>query len=77
MGGKYEAILNSDDAAFGGSGAGDVGLISSEKIPCHGQDQSIAVDLPAMSSVIYRCARKNPVRKKAEPKKKSPAKKEL
>ena len=77
VGGKYEVILNSDDAAFGGSGAGDVGLISSEKIPCHGQDQSIAVDLPAMSSVIYRCARKNPVRKKAEPKKKSPAKKEL
>ena len=63
--GKYELLLNSDDAAFGGSGLGDKGLVASEKVPCHGQEQSIPVDLPPMAGVIYRCARKNPVRKAA------------
>ena len=67
VGGKYEVLLNSDDAAFGGSGLGDKALVASEPIPCHNEEQSIRVNLPPMSSVIYRCARKNPARKpKAE-----------
>jgi len=65
--GKYQVILNSDDAAFGGTGAGDKGLIPSEKIPCHDLPQSIQIDLPAMSGVVLRCARKSPARRsKAE-----------
>jgi len=62
--GKYELLLNSDDVQFGGSGKGDKALVSTEAIPCHGQDQSMEIDLPPMSGVIYRCARKAPVRKK-------------
>ena len=78
--GKYEALLNSDEERFGGSGKGDKAPLRSEKIPCHGQEQSIAVDLPPMSGVIYRCSRKDPVRKPkaetaAKPKKGSKAKK--
>ncbi len=61
--GKYQAILNSDAAEFGGGDRGDKGLIDSESIPCHGQEQSISIDLPPMSGMIYRCARKKPVRK--------------
>ncbi len=61
--GKYQAILNSDAAEFGGGDRGDKGLIDSEAIPCHGQEQSIAIDLPPMSGMIFRCARKKPVRK--------------
>ena len=61
--GKYEVLLNSDDAAFGGAGRGDKALIASEKVPCHGQEQSITVDLPPMSGLILRCARKDPVKK--------------
>ncbi|MDE6107600.1 MAG: alpha amylase C-terminal domain-containing protein, partial [Oscillospiraceae bacterium] len=78
-GGKYEVLLNSDDVAFGGSGLGDKDLITSEKTPCHGQEQSITVDLPPMSGLILRCARKNPVKKeplKKNPVKKAPAQKE-
>ena len=63
MAGKYQAILNSDAAEFGGGDRGDKGLIDSESIPCHGQEQSISIDLPPMSGMIYRCARKKPVRK--------------
>ena len=78
--GRYEALLNSDEERFGGSGKGDKAPLRSEKIPCHGQEQSIAVDLPPMSGVIYRCTRKDPVRKPkaetaAKPKKGSKAKK--
>jgi len=62
--GKYAVVLNSDDTAFGGAGRGDKDLISSEDIPCHGQEQSIKIDLPPMSGMIYRCARKKPARKK-------------
>ena len=63
--GKYGVLLNSDDAAFGGTGLGDKKDVSSEAIPCHGQEQSITIDLPPMSGVIYRMTRKAPVRKKA------------
>jgi len=68
VGGKYAVILNSDDEAFGGTGAGTKETISSEKTPCHDQEQSIVVDLPAMSGVVIRCTRKNPVRKTKEDK---------
>ena len=61
--GRYEVMLNSDDTAFGGTGTGDKSPIHSEKIPCHQQEQSICIDLPPMSGVIYRCTRKDPVRK--------------
>ena len=71
--GKYEVLLNSDDAAFGGAGRGDKTLIASEKIPCHGQEQSITVDLPPMSGLILRCARKDPVKKAPAKKSESPA----
>lgn len=81
VGGKYEVLLNSDDLRFGGQGLGDKALVVSEAVPCHGQEQSITIDLPPMAGVIYRCAKKNPKRKvKAEgdPKpaaRKAPAKK--
>jgi len=76
VGGKYALVLNSDARSFGGGGAGDTALVASENIPCHGQEQSMTIDLPPMASVIYRCARRNPERKKvpAKPAKKAPAK---
>ena len=62
--GRYECLLNSDEERFGGTGLGDREQLSSEYIPCHGQEQSIEVDLPPMSALIFRCARKFPPRKK-------------
>ena len=67
FGGSWGVAFNTDDPAFGGEGLGDKEPIKTEKIPCHDQQQSFAIDLPPMSAVIYRCVRKNPVRKpKAE-----------
>ena len=65
--GSWGVAFNTDDPAFGGEGLGDKEPVKTEKIPCHDQQQSFAIDLPPMSAVIYRCVRKNPVRKpKAE-----------
>ncbi len=67
FGGSWGVAFNTDDPAFGGEGLGDKEPVKTEKIPCHDQQQSFAIDLPPMSAVIYRCVRKNPVRKpKAE-----------
>lgn len=60
--GAYEVLLNSDEEAFGGKGRGPKPPLKTKKIPCHGFDQSLAVDLPPLSGVILRCARKNPIR---------------
>ena len=65
--GKYAVVLNSDDKAFGGTGAGDKTQISTENLPCHGQEQSMVIDLPPMSGVIYRCAKRSPAPRKKAP----------
>ena len=62
--GRYACLLNSDEARFGGAGRGDSEPLRSEYIPCHGQEQSIAVDLPPMSALIFHCERKFPPRRK-------------
>ncbi len=53
--GDYRCIFNADDALYGGGGRGNHGLITTEEEPCHGFDQSLTIDLPPMSGVIYRC----------------------
>ena len=62
VGGIYAPVFNSDDEAFGGSGLGDKQPLRSKRIPCHGQEQSMEIDLPPMSAMIYECIRRNPVR---------------
>ncbi|BDF71619.1 1,4-alpha-glucan branching enzyme GlgB [Oscillospiraceae bacterium] len=76
--GRYEPVFNSDDAAFGGQDLGDREPLKSEYVPSHGQEQSLVLDLPPMSGVIYRCTKKFPPRKqktvRAVPIKTAPAK---
>ncbi len=60
--GKYQCLLNSDEDRFGGEDFGDKAPIASEPVPCHGQEQSMEIDLPPMSGVIYRCVRRASVR---------------
>ena len=62
--GRYTCLFNTDDPAFGGTGLGDAEPVKSAYIPCHGQEQSIAIDVPPLSAVIYRCTRKFPPRRK-------------
>ncbi len=52
--GVYEVILNSDSEEFGGSGLGTKTKVSSKKVPMHGFENSITVNLPGLSSVLFR-----------------------
>lgn len=66
--GVWTPVLNTDDTQFGGQGLGDHDPVKTEKVPCHDQAQSLVIDLPPMSAMIYRCSRRFPVRKPAAPK---------
>ena len=63
--GAYSEILNSDDVAFGGSGNINPNQMKSESIPCHGQAQSISINLSPMSTVVFRCTRRTAQRRTA------------
>ena len=52
--GTYEVILNSDAVEFGGRGEGSVGKIKSKKVPMHGYENSITVDIPGFSTVYLK-----------------------
>ena len=51
--GVYEEVFNTDDAQWGGSGAGS-GTVAAEAIPSHGRPQSMAVTIPPLGAVIWR-----------------------
>ena len=53
-GGAWRVALNSDDAAYGGSGvaAGADGTLASEAEPWHGRDHSVELTLPPLAAVV-------------------------
>ncbi len=53
--GTYRVVLNTDAEAFGGKGTGTTGSVRSRKVPVHGLEYSIPLDLPGLS-VIYLTA---------------------
>ena len=62
--GSYKELLNSDDAAFGGSGLHHNKNVRSKKVPMHGFDQSITITLPPLSAVYFEV----PAPRAAQPK---------
>lgn len=50
--GTYREVINTDAEAYGGSNLGNLGAITSEAVPTHGQDQSIALTIPPLATVI-------------------------
>ncbi len=50
--GTYKVLLNTDSESFGGGGKGTEEKVKSEKIPMHGFENSISLDLAGLS-VIY------------------------
>ena len=51
--GTYKEVLNSDDEAFGGSGAVHNKSVRTHKKPLHGFEQSITITLPPMSTLYF------------------------
>ena len=62
--GSYACIFNSNLTEFGGGGEGDTEPLESEEVSCHGREQSMEIDLPPMSGVIYSCVRRKPAVKR-------------
>ena len=54
--GRWTELFNSDAAAFGGSGVGNLGGIEAVAAPLHGQPANAAVTLPPLAAVVFRPA---------------------
>ena len=52
--GNYHEILNTDAKEFWGSGVLNEGPIMSETVACHGQKQSVQLNLPPLAAVILK-----------------------
>ena len=54
--GRWEELLNSDAAAYGGSNLGNDGGRETEGQPADGLEQSLVIELPPLALVIFRLA---------------------
>ncbi len=52
--GKWSEILNTDAAIYGGGNRGNLGGVTTEKTPWHGQAQSALVTLPPLSAIYLQ-----------------------
>ena len=50
----YEEALNTDDARYGGSGVGNGGRISTERVEAHGREHSLALTLPPLATMVLK-----------------------
>jgi 1,4-alpha-glucan branching enzyme len=53
-GGRWEEVLNSDSAIYGGSGQGNMGGVDAAPIPLHGRRWSVTLTLPPLGAVFLR-----------------------
>jgi 1,4-alpha-glucan branching enzyme len=49
--GRWREVLNSDAGVYGGSDAGNAGLVVAEDVPWHGQRHSATVVLPPLGVI--------------------------
>jgi 1,4-alpha-glucan branching enzyme len=54
--GRYEELLNSDAGVYGGSNAGNGGVVETESIAAHGFEQSLRLTLPPLSCLLFKPA---------------------
>ena len=52
--GNYRVVLNSDDAAYGGSGVIGNTPVRSDPVPTHGRPQSLKLTLPPLAALILQ-----------------------
>jgi 1,4-alpha-glucan branching enzyme len=53
LAGTWCEVLNGDAQAYGGSGVGNMGRVSSEPVPWHGRANSATLTLPPLATVIF------------------------
>ena len=57
--GTYSVVLNTEATEFGGTSDGKKAVYKSEKIPMHGYENSISIEIPAMSVQYLSCRKKS------------------
>ena len=50
--GRWRERLNTDALDYGGSGAGNLGLVESGEAPCHGRRWSAVLTLPPLAALV-------------------------
>ncbi len=65
--GTYEQVFSTDDEKYGGTGVVQNGKLKSEDYSMHGYEQSITLDIPAMSVMYFKCTPKKKRTPKAKP----------
>ena len=56
-GGRWDEVLNSDAAIYGGSGLGNVGGVNADAVPQHGRPCSLSITAPPLAMVAFRGVR--------------------
>jgi len=54
--GTYQEAMNTDDSSYGGSGVHNGDGVKAEKVPAHGREQSIALTLPPLATIILKAS---------------------
>jgi 1,4-alpha-glucan branching enzyme len=52
--GRYDEILNSDSALYGGGNVGNLGGITSEPVPDHGFEHSVVLTVPPLGALYLK-----------------------
>ena len=52
VGGTWREVLNTDSATYGGSNAGNAGVVAAEALPSHGFEHSLTLLLPPLATLI-------------------------
>ncbi|MEJ7633067.1 MAG: 1,4-alpha-glucan branching enzyme, partial [Rubrobacteraceae bacterium] len=55
--GRYETLLNTDQARYGGSGIGEA-TVEAQETPAHGKSYSLALTLPPLATLVFRAMAK-------------------
>ena len=63
--GSYKTLLTTDDEKYGGNG-GVKPSYQSEKIPMHGYENSVSLDIPALSVTYYKVPKKRGAKSKKQ-----------
>jgi 1,4-alpha-glucan branching enzyme len=56
FGGTWRELLNTDAAAFGGSGMGNLGAVTADDVHCHGRPASLRLTLPPLAALYLKPA---------------------
>lgn len=53
-GGYWKELLNSDAEVYGGSGYGNKGGVTADRLPVHGREYSLYLELPPLSILVFK-----------------------